>query len=73
MVSPSDIVANVLDRDIIISDFQHYSSYKFHFQADTLWKGMNSLIPPAMGLNSITAVSARLARVLNNQRSLICD
>ena len=27
----------------------HQSHYHVHFQAKTLWKGMNPLIPPAMG------------------------
>ena len=38
------------------SEFELQSHYDFHFQTNTLGKGMNTLILPAMGLNSNTSV-----------------
>ena len=38
-------MANVLDYDIVISEFQLYSRYNVHFQANTREKGMDPLFP----------------------------
>ena len=43
------VVANVLDYDIIVNEFKIQSYNYAYFQTNTLGKGMNSLIPPAMG------------------------
>ena len=40
--------ANVLDSDIVVSKFKLQLGYYVHFWTNTLGKGMNSLIPPAM-------------------------
>ena len=43
-------VAKVLDSSrLSISKFELQSHYCIHFQTNTLGKGMNFLIPPAMG------------------------
>ena len=49
-------LANVVDCDIIVIEFELRSRYYIHFWTNTIGKGMNSLIPQAMGLFSITAV-----------------
>ena len=38
-------VANVLDCDTLVSDFEFSSRYYVHFQTNTLGKSMNRLIP----------------------------
>ena len=46
-------VANMMDCDIVVSEFKLQSNYYIHFRTNTLGKGMNSLIPtPSNGLNS---------------------
>ena len=44
------VVANVLDCDFEVSEFEFPSCYNFHFRTRTLRKGMNPFIPRAMGL-----------------------
>ena len=39
----------VMDCGIIVSEFVLQSRYYVHFRANTLGKGMNALILPAMG------------------------
>ena len=46
--SPMGVVANMLDSDIIVSEFKLQSCYYVHFQINTVGKGVNPLIPPAM-------------------------
>ena len=48
--SPRGLVANVLGCDIVVSEFKLQSIYDVHFWTSTLTKGMNSLIPQAIGL-----------------------
>ena len=50
------IVANVLDCDIVVSEFEHHSPYYVHFRTNTLGEGVNPLITPSYGLNSVTTV-----------------
>ena len=40
---PRGVVINVLDCDVLVSEFE------LHLRSNTLWKGMNPLILPAMG------------------------
>ena len=47
--SPRGVVANILDWHIIVSEFDFLSCYYVHFRTNALGKGMNSLIPLAMG------------------------
>ena len=47
--SSRGVVANVLDCDIILSEFEHQSHNYVHFRTNTLGKGINPLIPPAIG------------------------
>ena len=49
-------VANVLDYNIIVSEFELQPRYHVHFQTNTLRKGMNSVIPTCYGLDSTTSV-----------------
>ena len=44
-----DIVVRVMDCGIVVSEFVLQSRYYIHFRANTLEKGMNPLILPAMG------------------------
>ena len=43
------VIVKVLDCRIIVSEFKLQSYYYIHFQTNTLGKGMNPLILPAMG------------------------
>ena len=50
MRSPHGIVVNEMDCNISVSEFElqpYY--YGIYFQINTFGKGINSLIPPAMG------------------------
>ena len=47
---PWDVVANVLDFDTVVTKFKLQSCYYVHFWTNTLEKGKNCLISPAMGL-----------------------
>ena len=44
--SPRGLVANVLDDNIVVSEFEVQSYYYVHVQTNTLGKGINFLIPP---------------------------
>ena len=43
------IVVNVLDCEILVSEFNLQLRYHVHFRANTIEKGINPLIPPAIG------------------------
>ena len=49
MGSPYSIVANVLDCNIVVSEFKLQWCYYVHFWTNTSEKSMNLLISPAMG------------------------
>ena len=40
-----DVVANVMDCDVRVSEFELQTPYYVQFQTYTLWKSMNPLIP----------------------------
>ena len=42
-------MVNVLDCNIIVSEFELQSRYFVHFRTRTFQKGMNPLILPSMG------------------------
>ena len=42
-------IAKVLDCGYEVIEFEHQSCYYILFQTNTLWKGMNPLIPAAIG------------------------
>ena len=44
-----NVVANVLDYNILFCEFKLQPQYYIHFRTNTLGKGINLLIPPAMG------------------------
>ena len=44
-----DAVANVLDCDIVVNKFELWSFHYVYFWTNTLGKGINLLIPLAMG------------------------
>ena len=46
---PCGVVAKVLDCNPIVSEFKLQLYYYVHFQTNALGKGMNFLVPPAMG------------------------
>ena len=56
--SSRGIVANMLNCNIVLSEFELQLCYYIHFQTNTLRKGMNSLIipTPSYGLYSTTTV-----------------
>ena len=67
---PHGVVVNVLDCDIVVSEFELLSHYYIHFRTNnnTIGKGMNLLIRiPSYALNRTTAVL-----ISNNPRRLIC-
>ena len=45
---PRGVKVKVMDCGIVVSEFMLQSRYYVHFRADTLGKGMNPLILPAM-------------------------
>ena len=47
--NPSEVVADMLDCDIVVSESEIQSCNYVQFWTNTLRKGMNPLIPPAMG------------------------
>ena len=44
--NPYDVVANVLDCDIVLSKLELHSRYYVHFRTNNIWSGMNSLFQP---------------------------
>ena len=46
---PHGVMVKAIDGEIVISEFEIKSRYYVHFRANTLGKGMNPLILPAMG------------------------
>ena len=46
---PRGVMVKAMDCGIVISEFVLQSHYYVHFQANTIGKGMNPLILPAMG------------------------
>ena len=46
---PCGVMVKAMDCGIVVSEFVFQSRYYVHFRANTLGKGMNPLILPAMG------------------------
>ena len=46
---PRCVMVKAIDCGIVISEFELHSNYYVQFRANTLGKGMNPLILPAMG------------------------
>ena len=46
---PHGVMVKAMDFGIVVCEFKLQSRYYIHFQANTLGKGMNPLILPAMG------------------------
>ena len=46
---PRGVMVKAMDRGIVVCEFVLQSRYYVHFRANTLGKGMNPLIIPAMG------------------------
>ena len=69
---PRGVMVKAMDCGIVVREFDLQSRNYIHFRANTLGKGMNPLILPAMGLNSTTIFSSRRkALALNNLQRLI--
>ena len=47
--APRGVMVKAMDCGIVVSEFVLQSRYYIHFRANTLGKGMISLILPAMG------------------------
>ena len=45
---PHGVAANVLDCAVVVSEFEPQSCYYDYFRTNTLWRGINSLMLPAM-------------------------
>ena len=45
---PRGVMVKAMDYGIVVSEFELHSPYYIHFRTNTLWKGMNPLILPAM-------------------------
>ena len=48
-VCPRGVMVKAMDCGIVVREFVLQSRYYVHFRANTLGKGMNPLILPAMG------------------------
>ena len=46
---PRGVLVKAMDSGIVVREFVLQSRYYVHFRANTLGKGMNPLILPAMG------------------------
>ena len=46
---PRGVMVKAMDCGIVVSEFVFQSHYYVHFRVNTLGKGMNPLILPAMG------------------------
>ena len=46
---PHNVMVKAIDSGIVVSEFKLQSRYYIYFQTNTLGKGMNPLIFPAMG------------------------
>ena len=46
---PCGVMVKAMDCGIVVREFVLQSRHYVHFRANTLWKGMNPLILPAMG------------------------
>ena len=46
---PRGVMVKAMDYGIVVCEFEFQSRYYVHFRANTLGKGMNPLILPAMG------------------------
>ena len=46
---PRGVMVKAMDYEIVVSEFVLQSRYYVHFRANTLGKGINPLILPAMG------------------------
>ena len=46
---PRGVMVKAMDCGIVVSEFVFQSHYYIHFRANTLGKGINPLILPAMG------------------------
>ena len=51
-----DVVVNVLNCVIVVSEFEFQSCYYVHFLINTLEKDLKSRIPSSWGLNRTTSV-----------------
>ena len=63
--TPRDVVANVLDSDIVVSELEFLSRLYVHFSSNIIEKIMYPLIPPL-------PASKRMAFELNDPWMLIC-
>ena len=49
VMCPRGVMVKAMDRGIVVNEFLLQSGYYVHFRANTLGKGTNPLIFPAMG------------------------
>ena len=46
---PRGVMGKAMDCGVVVSEFEFQSRHYVHFRTNTLGKGMNPLIPPAIG------------------------
>ena len=52
-------MGNLLERDIVVSEFELHSSYYVHFQTNIKGEAMNSIIPQRYESNNTPIVLLR--------------
>ena len=66
------VMVNVLDCDIVVSEFELQQRYYNYFRTNTLGKNMSPLVLPVMGQIVPLLFFYKEALALNNPRRLIC-
>ena len=71
MESSRVVVANVMECDIVVNEFelQEFYRYYFHFQTNTIWERYEL---PYLSSNGLNRSFIRMASALNNPWKLIC-
>ena len=70
--SSCGLVANSLNSEIVVREFKNQSLYYVHFCINSLRKGMNPVIHPAMDLTLPLWFFYKTDSALNKLRRLIC-
>ena len=70
--SPNDLVANVLDWDIVVSKFELQFRYMFPFVQIPLRKAWTPFSPPTMGYIVQLLSFSKIPSAINYTRRSIC-
>ena len=66
------VVANMLDCDIVVSEFELQSRYYVHLRTNTLGKGINLLLPELCFKWDHYCSSTKIALAFNDLQTLMC-